>query len=91
MIDAVRERVLEALGLHRALGAHAPGLIHADAVGREELSRRGFAASCPQHPRWSPVVGGEREGVVHKDVRSFNVGHGDRVPGTTPERETLEG
>src|SRR5215510_14274564 len=39
VVDAVGERVLEAIGLHRALGTDLACLVDADAVGREEGGR----------------------------------------------------
>ena len=56
MVDAELERVLEALGLHRALGAHAPRALYADAVRGEERARGGLPAPRLQHPRGRLVI-----------------------------------
>ena len=66
VIDAVGQRVLEALGLHRALRADAAGLVDADAVGREELTRCERAAVRVEHPLLLVVIGGRVQVVnVH--------------------------
>ena len=64
VVDAVRERVLQALGLDAALRADLAGPIDPDAVGGEELRRGERTASCLQHPLLVAVIGGRGQ-VVH--------------------------
>src|SRR4051794_40959494 len=64
VVDAVGQRVLEALGLHRALRADAPGLVDADAVGGEELTWCEGSAAGLEHPVLFAVIG-RRVQVVH--------------------------
>ena len=64
VVDAVGERVLEALGLHRALRTDLAGPVDADAVGREELRRGQRTAVGLEHPLLFAVIGGRGQ-VVH--------------------------
>src|SRR5262245_5318088 len=57
VVDAVRQRVLEALGLHGALRADAAGLVDTDAVGREELTGCEGPAASLEHPLLFAVIG----------------------------------
>jgi len=65
VVDPVLERVFEAFVLDGALEAHPASALDTYTVRREELTRGGFAAPGPQHPRGGPVVGGEEGEVVH--------------------------
>src|SRR5262249_44317759 len=57
VVDAVSERVLETVGLHRALTADLAGPVDPHTVGGEELGRRQRAAARPEHPLLFAVVG----------------------------------
>src|SRR5204863_5838645 len=64
VVDAVRQRVLEALGLDGALRADAPRLVDAHAVGGKELTRRESATASLEHPILLAVIRGSVQ-VVH--------------------------
>src|SRR5690606_18265173 len=60
VLDAVLERVVEALVLDGAAGADLAGLVDADAIAREERRRGVHAARAEGHPAGDRIgVGGE--------------------------------
>jgi hypothetical protein len=74
VLNAVLERVFQALEPHLAAGADAPSGLDTESVGREELRGAGTAAQGVQHPR--VLVRGLRVGHSW-----FNGGYGFWVPG----------
>ena len=78
LVDAVLERVLEALGTNGALDAHALGGLHAAAVGGKELCGVHASALRVQHPHVLVGV------VVHACLQMC----GPRRPGLPCSRAT---
>ena len=68
MFDAVLERVLETLGLHRAARADLAGNVDTDTVRREEERWLTAAAVSIEHPHVLGVVVGKRV-VIHRRVQ----------------------
>ena len=88
VVDAVRERVVEAFGLHRALGAHPLRDLHTDTVGREELGGGERPAPREVHPGRGEVVVGGGQRLVHD---WFNVRRIHRVPRHGPNPSPARG